>query len=321
MAFWRAVERMGLRPAALLRQARLPATLHVRSDSWLTTEQYFSLWRSLAELTGDPAIGIRMVVQADTGVHPPAILSAFLARDYRDGLQRLVRFKRLCTPEELRLTEAGNTCTITQHWPHGIVREADAAVDVTFAMVLELGRRGTGKHIVPSRVEMTRSGLVPSALREYFGCKIVLGARRNAIVLDRDDLDRPFPGHNPELLEILTPALSSSLEEIEAQSSIGDQVKTVLKQRLASGKPDIAEVARELGMSERTLQRRMTDEGITFRQLLDDARQQLGRQMLADGANGIDEVAFLLGYQDTSSFYRAFRSWEGMTPAQWRELH
>lgn len=312
---------MGIRPASLLRQARLPATLHGRSDAWLTTSQYFGLWRSLAELSGDPAIGIHMVAKADTAVHPPSTLAAFLARDYRDGLQRLVRFKRLCTPEELWLTESGSTCTVTQRWMHASVTGADVVVDLTMAVILELGRRGTGRHIVPLRIEMTRSGPLSPAYRKYFGCKITTGARRNAIALDGADLDRPFPGHNPELLAILTPALSSSLEEIESQSSISDKVKAVLKQRLASGKPDIADVARELGMSERTLQRRITDDGTSFRELLEGARQQLGREMLADSCNGIDEVAFLLGYQDTSSFYRAFRNWEGMTPAQWRELH
>ncbi|MBL9056932.1 MAG: helix-turn-helix transcriptional regulator, partial [Rhodobacteraceae bacterium] len=79
--------------------------------------------------------------------------------------------------------------------------------------------------------------------------------------------------------------------------------------------------ARELGLSERTLQRRITEQGASYRGLLDEARQELGRHLLADGQNGIDEIAFLLGFQDTSSFYRAFRSWEGVTPSQWRSRH
>ncbi|TIS12935.1 MAG: helix-turn-helix transcriptional regulator, partial [Mesorhizobium sp.] len=76
-----------------------------------------------------------------------------------------------------------------------------------------------------------------------------------------------------------------------------------------------------MGLSERTLQRRITEEGTTFRELLMEARQELGHQLLADLSADIDEVACLLGYQDTSSFYRAFRDWEGVTPNQWRELN
>ena len=71
-------------------------------------------------------------------------------------------------------------------------------------------------------------------------------------------------------------------------------------------------------MSERTLQRRIEEEGTTFRRLLTEARQELGRQLMSDPSVEIDKVAFLLGFQDSSSFYRAFREWEGMTPSEWR---
>ncbi|TIT07718.1 MAG: helix-turn-helix domain-containing protein, partial [Mesorhizobium sp.] len=152
----------------------------------------------------------------------------------------------------------------------------------------------------------------------YFGCPVRYGAPRDLLVLRSTDLDRPFPGHNPELLEILTPALSAALGELSAQSSICEQVKSVLKRSLASGRPELSDIARELGMSERTLQRRITEQGTSFRELLVDARQELGRQLLSDPTADIDEVACLLGYQDASSFYRAFREWEGTTPNRWR---
>lgn len=319
-AFWRAAERMGLPAPAILRQARLPAALHATPDAWLTTAQYFALWRAVEALSQDPAIGLRMTMETDTSVHPPATMSAFFARDYRDGLHRLARFKRLCTPEELSLTETGGECRVAVQWLYTDEAEPEAAADVTFAAMLELGRRGTGKPITPLRVEMARPGPVSEAHHGYFGAPIRTGCAQNALVLRAGDLDLPFAGHNPELLAILEPSLTVALGEIEAQSSLPEQVKILIKRRIASGKPDIAEVAGELGMSERTLQRRITEQGGSYRGLLDEARQELGRSLLSDGQNGIDEVAFLLGFQDTSSFYRAFRAWEGVTPAQWRGL-
>ncbi len=72
-------------------------------------------------------------------------------------------------------------------------------------------------------------------------------------------------------------------------------------------------------MSGRTLQRRITEEGETFRHLLAQARHELGCRLLTDPATDINEVACLLGYQDTTSFYRAFREWEGMSPNRWRD--
>jgi AraC-like DNA-binding protein len=320
-AFWRAIQRIGLTPAAVLRQARLPATLHLGEHSTVTTAQYFALWKALEDLAADPDIGIKLVERTDTAAHPPSSLAAFFARDYRDSLHRIARFKRLCTPEQVNITENRGQCTITIEWLYATEPEPALAVDVTFATLLELGRRGTGQHLTPRRVEFARSGPKSEVHRAYFGCPIRHGARHNALMLHSADLDRPFPGHNPELLAILTPALASALGELQAQSSTSEQVKVVLKRSLASGRPELSDVARDLGMSERTLQRRITDEGTTFRELLVTARQELGRRLLSDPSAEIDEVACLLGYQDASSFYRAFRDWEGVTPSRWRELN
>lgn len=320
-AFWRAVERIGLNPATVLRQARLPRTLHFNEQSLVTTAQYFALWRALEELAADPGLGIRLVTGTDTAAHPPSSLAAFYARDYRDGLSRLARFKRLCTPEQLNIVEESGECTITARWLYATESEPALATDITFASLVELGRRGTSHRLTPRRIEFSRTGPKSDAHKTYFGCPIRYGAQRNALILSPADLDRPFPGHNPELLAILTPALAASLGELQASSSINEQVKVVLKRSLASGRPELCDVARDLGMSERTLQRRITKEGATFRELLAAARREFGRQLLSDPTAEIDEVAYLLGFQDASSFYRAFRAWEGVTPNEWRELN
>lgn len=320
-AFWRSMAHAGLAPAAVLRQARLPATLHLNPQALVSTDQYFALWKAIGQLAPEPGLGIALVTGSEAATHPPFIVAAFHARDYRDGLERVARFKRLCTPEQLHIVEEGGECILASAWPYATEPEPAVATDVTFAMLLELGRRGTGQHVTPRRVEFVRTGPRDEVYRAYFGCPIRYGASRNALVLKSTDLGRPFPGHNPELLDMLTPALTAALGEIDARSLIREQVKVVLKRCLASGRPELSGVARDLGMSERTLQRRITDEGTTFRDLLAEARQELWRRLLADPAAGIDEVSCLLGYQDTSSFYRAFRDWEGITPNRWRELN
>ncbi|UDF03160.1 AraC family transcriptional regulator [Asticcacaulis sp. AND118] len=312
---------MGLPVPAILRQAKLPAMLPVSPDTWLTTAQYFALWRAVEAVSSDPAVGLRMMAETDVSVHPPATISAFFARDYRDGLRRLARFKRLCTPEELTASEGDGECRISVRWLHTDDPEPDFAADITFAAVLELGRRGTGRDIAPLRVEMTRAGPVSAAHQAYFNAPVRTGAGHNAIILRLSDLDLPFAAHNPELLTMLDPSLTASLSEVDAQVSLTDQVKRLIKRRIASGKPDIVEIAREFGMSERTLQRRITEQGSSYRDLLDEARREMSRHLLSDAQNGIEGIAFLMGFQDARSFYRAFRAWEGVTPAQWRTLN
>lgn len=220
----------------------------------------------------------------------------------------------------MEFTEEQGACTVAIKWLYAPGPEPGLLVDVAFASLVELGRRGTGQHIRPLRVDFSRQKPEGEEHSDYFACPIRWGAPANALVLALQDLDRPFPGHNPELLDLLTPALSSALVELHAMTSTRDRVKVVLKRMLASGRPELSDVAHELAMSERTLQRRITDEGTTYRALLVEARQELGRQLLSDKSAGLNEVAYLLGFQDSSSFYRAFRDWEGVTPSRWREL-
>lgn len=322
-AFWRVVEAGGVKPSALLRQARLPVTLHLTEPCLVTTAQYFALMRALEETWDEPALGIRLVEQSETSVHPPSSLAAFYARDFRDGLARLARFKRLCTPERLSVVESGGDCTITVEWLYGTKTDAEPvlSLDLTFATLIELGRRGAGQPIAPRRVEFARSGPRSAHYDAYFRGPVRYGAGRNALVLDGRDLDRPFPGHNAEMVSMLAPALGAALDELDANANVSAQVVAVLKRSLASGRPDLAAIGRQLGMSERTLQRRINDEGRSFRDLLVEARQDVGRRLLTNGSMQLEEVACLLGYQDTSAFHRAFRQWEGVSPSRWRDLN
>ncbi|WP_017256033.1 AraC family transcriptional regulator [Pseudomonas tolaasii] len=319
--FWQALRNIGLEPSAVLRQARLPVTLnlHERRDRrQVSTHDFFRLWEAVSVLNPDPAAGILLVTGLESTRLPPSSFAAFIARDFRDGLQRLARFKQLCTPERMRLVEAGNACTLTIDWLRTQEQSPSLLIDAAFVSFVELGRRGSGVHIVPRSVELARPKSGNIALADFFGCPVRYGAERNALVFNADDLNRPFPGHNPELLDMLNPALVAALAEVTAPNTVSQQVKRALKHILASGRPEMVDVAREMGMSERTLQRRITEEGTSFRQLMLETRQEVVRHLLAEPSIEMDEIACLLGYEDTNSFYRAFRSWEGTTPARWR---
>ncbi|WP_447759069.1 helix-turn-helix transcriptional regulator [Pseudomonas moraviensis] len=105
---------------------------------------------------------------------------------------------------------------------------------------------------------------------------------------------------------------------IEAPPGFCEQVIEILKRALANGRPSLQHLARELLQSERTLQRRLASKGTTFNALLNEARRQVGFQLLADTSLELKEVAYLLGYEDVNSYYRAFRQRENVSPGQWR---
>lgn len=315
--FWAGLQRLGIAPYDVARKARLPLTIFAESAA-VTTAQYFRIWQAYSDLVGDTAIGIiKLATAFETTQYPPTVLATYHARDYRDALHRMARYKRLCPPESLRITEEGERCTIELEWMRSEQPAPPVLVGTTLAFLLELGRRGTGKPLTALSVEFSHSMENVAALETYFGCPIRIGANANRLTLHRSDLDHPFLSYNKELLEILTPVLDRSLDEQSSQS-IAEMVRWILKRRLTGGSLDIRAVARELGMSDRTLQRRLTDECTTFKKLLTQARHEKAREYLADPALDIKEVAFLLGYEDQNSFYRAFRMWEGDTPSNWR---
>jgi AraC-like DNA-binding protein len=319
-AFWAGIGKIGLTPAAVLRQARLPVTLYDGEKNIVTTAQFFALWQAVSELSHDPAAGLKIATQIDPGVLPPSSLAAYYARDYRDALTRMARFKQLCSPEEMRVTEKKDECVIEIMWLHAVEQEPPLLIDAAFASFVELGRRGTQTHVQPKRVELKRPPEPTRVHEDYFKCRVRFRARRNALVLRPTDLDRPFVSYNAELLEMLEPQLAKAMVGHQAQGSTGEQVKWILKRLLAGNRPDVLAVARELGISGRTLQRRISEEGTSFQRLLLEARQELARQYLLLASIEINEVAYLLGYEDPNSFYRAFRTWEGTTPAHWRSV-
>ncbi|MFC5407611.1 AraC family transcriptional regulator [Cohnella soli] len=315
--FWAGVQQMGITPHDVARKARLPLTI-ITEPAVVTTAQYFRIWQAYSDLVGDTAIGIiKLVNFFETTQYPPTVLATYHARDYRDALNRMARYKQLCPPESLRITEEGERCTIELKWLRSEQPGPPVLVGTTLAFLLELGRRGTGQPITARSVEFSHSMGDVKALEAYFGCPIRIGATDNRLTLRRRDLDRPFISYNKELLEILTPVLDRSLDE-QSSRSIPEMVKWILKRSLTGGRLDIRAVASELGMSDRTLQRRLINEGTTFKQLLTQARHEQAREYLADPKFDIKEVAFLIGYEDQNSFYRAFRLWEGDTPSNWR---
>lgn len=318
LVFWAGLKAIGLSPDVVLRKSGLPITIY-SGEAQITASQNFAIWRAIHELSGDSTMGWRFMSEVGSDQYHPTLLAALHARTYHESLQRLARYKQLCSAEEFSFSKKGDEFRIEVFWPFAKDEPVpELLIDAVFALAIELGRRGTKTHVTPKRVELSRPPERKDGLEDYFGCKIRYRSSRNTLVLRSVDLDRPFATHNDELLEMLTPQFETKLEERRHSRSVLDQVKWILKRLLAGSRPDLPMVAKELGMGERTLQRRITDEGSSFRQLLNDTRRELVREYLANPSVEITEAAFLVGYEDTSSFYRAFRSWEGTTPAEWR---
>ena len=182
--------------------------------------------------------------------------------------------------------------------------------------------RHRANQITPLRLELARPSAHRKVLEAHFGCRVRFEADRNALVFRTSDLDRPFVTHNAELLAMLGAAARAGARSArESGETLGDRVKATVKRLLAGQRPSIQHVARRLGMSSRTLQRRLTDSGATFQELVEEARRELARHYLGQSSLELNETAYLLGYEDANSFFRAFHQWEGTSPGEWRSSH
>jgi len=320
LGFWDGIRQLGLTAHDVARKAQLPLT--IIADPVVTIAQYFAIWQAYSELIDDTAQGIiKLATGFETAHYPPSVLAAYHARDYRDALKRMGRYKQLCPPESLHITEEGENCTIELEWLNTEQPGPLILTGITLAFLLELGRKGTGKPLKAKLVELPHSMGDVQTLEAYFGCPIQFNQNCSKLTIHRADLDHPFVSYNAELLEMLTPVLDQSLSEQQNNRSITAMVKWFIKRSLSGGRPDIHTIASELGMSERTLQRKLTGEGSNFKHLLSQVRHEQAREYLSDPSLDIKEVAFLIGYEDQNSFYRAFRAWEGDTPSKWRMEH
>ena len=317
----RRLEELGLSPMVVLRQAGLPVGLFNQEKILVTTEEFFALYRGISEVSRDPNLGLKLGTEGRIERYDPIAIAALYTRSFHDALQRLARYKQLTCPEEIRISERGNECALQFLWLQADHPEPALLVDVCFAWVVAIARRGTGLLLNPKRVEFQRPEAHRKIYEAHFQCPVKFDARHNLLVFHKTDVDRPFQTHNAELLAMVAPQLEAELTLQLAQKTLSEQVKGILKTLLAGQRPGIHDVARELRMSTRTLQRKLTAERVKFQQLMEDARRELARHYLLHSTLELNETAYLLGYDDANSFFRAFHHWEGTSPGKWRSDH
>ncbi len=307
--------------SAVLRRAGLPAGFFRQDKIYVTTAELFAFWRAIGESSNDPAIGLKLGAEPRFERYQPTAIAAVCSRSFRDALQRIGRYKKLTCPEDIRVRASGDEASVEFIYTQAKEVQPDVMVDLVLSWILSIGRRGTDGHITPLRLELTRHAQHRELLESHFGCRVRFKAGRNALVFRASDLDRPFVTQNEELLNFIGAQLEAELKERNSSADLGEQVKHTLKRSLAGKRPKLPQVARELCMSSRTLQRRLTDADITFQQLVEDTRREMAHHYLKHSAVELNEAAFLLGYEDANSFFRAFHDWEGTTPGEWRTKH
>jgi AraC-like DNA-binding protein len=317
---FRRLEELGVSASAVLRRAGLPQAYVDQARVLLKTEELFAFWRAVGEVSPSPAIGLLLGTENKTERFLLTGLAALSSESFGAAVDQMARYKQLTCPEKILQKKHEGEWSIQFRWLLANEVEPPVLIECAFSWMLSIARHGTGTRLSPLRVEFLQPRAHAKAIERHFGCEAVCGAPRNAMVFRTVDANRPFVTRNAELLSVLAPQFEKELKEEDgADENFTEHVRIAIQQKLTGRRPTIEDIADLLHMSSRTLQRRLQDEGASFQALLEESRHQLARQYLNNPVLELNEAAYLLGYVNGNSFVRAFRTWEGVPPARWRE--
>lgn len=314
-----AAAQRGADASALMAAAGFDPTWLHDPDARMPLAVEHRLWEGAALRTGDACFGLRTAARIRPGVFQVLDYAVRTAPDLHTALLRLARYNRLVHDvAQFDIVAQGETVRIEHRFGGGAdVRPCRHATEFTLASLVVVASQISGTPVAARAVAFAHAWPGDeSAYRAVFGVRPCFDAPVSCVVLDADVLRRPIPTADPELSRIVTAHAERLLALWEpAAATLRARVRRELVQGLGRGAWSLAHVARALGMSERTLQRRLRAEGIGFTDLLDEVRRELAHQYLANRQLALGEIAFLLGFSEPSALHRAFKRWTGMTPS------
>jgi AraC-like DNA-binding protein len=303
-------------PAEAFRAAGLDPEPYRDPDSRLRLPAVRKLWAQCERLTKNPCFAFEVGMAA----HPAnfhAVGYAWLAsRNLREALTRLVRYHRvISTAIDPSIEETESELILTIKTPPAWPQQG---LDTATTSIVALCREITYEEFKPLRVEMTRAA-PPCAkqLARYFLCPVIYGAERTCIVFRREQTEKFLPRQNPALARVNDEVALKYIAQMDRHDVLS-RAKLSLIDMLSNGEPNRNALAHRLHMSERTLGRRLSEKGVSFRVLLDGVRKELGLGYMDEFRHAVTDVAYLLGFSDQSNFARSFRRWTGLTPSQYR---
>ena len=200
------------------------------------------------------------------------------------------------------------------------VRQRVQIQEFGMALIMNFGRFVTGRRLIPEWIELShnRSGQIDEFER-YFGAPVYFGRDRCALVLKNALVNLRCRDADERLLRILKDYCAEVLRQRPERKDLRRDIEHLVARHLPSGSVTTKSVAEELGLSERTMARRLADTGTSFRQIIEEVRRELAKRYIAEPDARPSQIARLLGYSEPSAFTHAFRRWTGQSPSRFRK--
>lgn len=294
------------------------------APTMISAADYYTMLETIAE-TEYPDIRflLQVSMSATCSDFGAVGLSWKSAPTLRQSFLRMDRYVRIYnTASTFRLHDKGDTFWWTHRRPDMARLGLDLSSEGTLATYVSLCREATGPNSRPEAVQFCHKEPAGSlaVLESHFRCPIHFGADIDALIIPAERLDKPNLVGDESIWRFLTAQIETDIADEATDRSLDRQVVLQIADMLSDGIPSLSTVSAGLGMSARTLQRRLSDQGLTFQTLVDEARRETAERFLTDTSYSIAEVAFLTGFSEQSAFTRAFKRWAGQTPGAFRHV-
>jgi AraC-like DNA-binding protein len=318
-----AVERAGVDRGEILRGVGVDPAWLGETGRRFDLADFAAMESRALDLTGDDALGLHMAERVPEAAYDVIAHLVAHAPTLREAFALCVQFQRLLIDDgQVRLTEHGDEATFEFHVPRSTERVDRLLAELAVAgfMRLVLAVAGPTR---PRSVSFEHPRPAHAVhVREYtriFGDVARFGQPATTLGFDRAVLDRVHLHQHPELFALLRVQAERALAQVGSRPALVEQLRGYLLARSPSRMPGIATAARDLGISARSLRRRLAEADTSYRALLREMLEAHAGHLLRDRARSIQETASACGFANVSAFHRAFKRWTGMTPSQYRE--
>lgn len=315
-----ACDALGMDTEALLAAAGLTRATIVDPDARIAVESMTAFWQEAYARAGDPDLALHAVEALPFGAYAVIDFLARTSTSIGAALERVsAYFPLINSAVDLPIVLGADHVRVDMVDRRGATRLPRAYAEYTLAAVVLRTRIAAGVDYPLVRVDFAYEAPPDSGEHaRIFGCPVHFGAARSGIVVARSVWDTPLERGDSGLAAVLERHAQMLLAQLPQVSDEIGRVRAMIRDELTGGDPSLGNVARKLGTSRRSLQRRLADENLSYAQVLDDVRSSMARAYLGQRELSVAEVAYLLGFSEQSSFTRAFRRWTGVSPAEFR---
>ncbi len=314
---WDALRTYGIDPDEVFRDAGLDPELLDDPNERYPARAMARLWEYAEARAGDPCFGLTAAAQWHPTTWHGLGFAWLASATIEEALRRLVRYSAvISTAADFRIDDQDGALTMVIAAQHGSGIDPNPVVmDAVTANIVQMARMTFGPEFRPQSVSLTHDGCGCRQRRqEFFRSPIYYGAERIAVTIDLADARHPLSSANAELAYANEKVIRDYLAQLSGSPTVM-RVKARLIDGMPSGVVPAGVIAAELNMSSRSLQRKLREEGTTYKAVLEETRRELAQRLIDDDDLTLSDITYMLGFSEVSSFSRSFKRWTGMSPS------